>query len=88
MWWGNIEKMLNKFRMLSRKMSSAGQNQPCIGNHQEHICHFAQNKNFKHIKIAAINPKYVCTNCGRVAESDKNLCNPFALEKIPLPIPF
>jgi hypothetical protein len=86
MWWANIENMVKKFRMLSGKSSSSEQNQPCIGNHREHICHLAQNKDLKQIKFAATNPKYVCTNCGRVAESDKNLCNPFAMEKIPLPV--
>ncbi len=53
----------------------------CNGDHQAHICMLASNDKFDEIKKLTKNPKYLCFNCGRAAESDKNLCNPMSLEK-------
>jgi hypothetical protein len=32
------------------------------------------------IKKLAKNPTFICFNCGRVADSNKNLCNPMPLD--------
>lgn len=49
---------------------------PCKGDHQGHLCVLASKELFDEIKELTQNPKYICFNCGRVADSDKNLCNP------------
>ena len=59
----------------------------CIGQHSLHICELAQQGKFNQIKQLAQNPYYMCINCGRVADSEKNLCNPLALDKIPVEAP-
>jgi hypothetical protein len=35
---------------------------------------------FEEIKKLTKNPKYICFNCGRVADSSKNVCNPMPLD--------
>jgi len=52
----------------------------CKGNHDAHICMLASNDKFEEIKALTKNPKYICFNCGRVADSEKNLCNPMSNE--------
>jgi len=59
----------------------------CIGEHTLHICELASQDEFNQIKQLAQNPCYMCINCGRVADSEKNLCNPLALDKIPVEVP-
>ncbi len=39
----------------------------CSGEHQGHICVLASNDLFDKIKEIAKNPKFICFNCGRVA---------------------
>lgn len=51
----------------------------CDKEHKGHICVLASNGKFDVIKEIAANPKFICFNCGRVANSDKNLCNPMPL---------
>ena len=51
----------------------------CEGDHTGHICVLASNEEFEKIKEIAKEPKFICFNCGRVANSDKNLCNPMPL---------
>ena len=36
---------------------------------------------FQEIKDLARSPKFICFNCGRVAECGANLCNPMPLEE-------
>ncbi len=48
--------------------------------HEEHLC-YLQNigfliKNWDDYKNLIKNPKFICKACGRVADSDKNLCAP------------
>ena len=48
--------------------------------HEQHLC-FLQNvgyveKNLEEYKRLVRNPKFVCNNCGRVAENSVNLCEP------------
>jgi hypothetical protein len=52
----------------------------CKGNHSGHICVLASNQKFEEIKGITKNPKHICFNCGRVADSEKNLCNPMPLK--------
>lgn len=56
--------------------------QQCKGDHTKHICALASEKKFEVIKNLALNPKYICANCGRAAESDENLCNPVHVNQI------
>jgi hypothetical protein len=39
----------------------------------------ASEERFEEIKGLAAKPKFICFNCGRVANSQKNLCNPMSL---------
>lgn len=51
----------------------------CAGEHKGHLCVLASNEKFEEIKKLASNPQSICFNCGRVADSPKNLCNPMPL---------
>ena len=48
----------------------------CNGEHEGHICLLASKGLFEEIKNLTRDPKFICFNCGRVADSEKNLCNP------------
>lgn len=48
----------------------------CNGEHGGHICLLASKELFEEIKNLTRDPKFICFNCGRVADSEKNLCNP------------
>lgn len=48
--------------------------------HDKHLC-FLDNigyvkSNLETYKELVRHPKYVCKNCGRVADDDRNLCKP------------
>lgn len=51
----------------------------CKGSHKGHLCVLAGGERFAEIKALAAKPKAICFNCGRVANSQKNLCNPMPL---------
>ena len=53
----------------------------CKGEHKGHLCVLVSEKRFEEIREIVKRPKYLCFNCGRVADSDENLCNPMPLEK-------
>ena len=53
----------------------------CKGDHTGHLCLLASNDQIERIKELTKNPKFICFNCGRVADCEKNLCNPMSLEK-------
>jgi len=53
----------------------------CKGSHKGHLCVLAGAERFEEIKALAAKPKAICFNCGRVAHSPKNLCNPMPLEE-------
>ncbi|MCX7029777.1 MAG: hypothetical protein NTU62_06605 [Spirochaetes bacterium] len=55
----------------------------CKGEHEGHLCVLASRGRFQEIKDLARSPKFICFNCGRVAECDANLCNPMPIEKKP-----
>ncbi len=48
--------------------------------HTGHLCVLVSEERFDDIKALVSEPKYICFNCGRVANADKNLCNPMPLE--------
>ena len=53
----------------------------CSGpEHQGHLCVLASKGLFEEIKEMTKNPRFICFNCGRVADSEKNLCNPMPLD--------
>lgn len=49
--------------------------------HQGHICVLASKGRFQEIKTLTKNATQICFNCGRVADSAKNLCNPMPLDE-------
>jgi len=54
--------------------------QICDGEHASHLCMLASKKKMEEIKELTRNPKFICFNCGRVADSKENLCNPMPLK--------
>jgi hypothetical protein len=54
--------------------------QECKGQHEGHLCVLASTGKFAEIKDLARAPRFICFNCGRVAECDVNLCNPMPLD--------
>jgi len=44
------------------------------------ICVLAMHQEFEEIKAVTKNPQHICFNCGRVADAEKNLCNPRPLK--------
>ena len=54
--------------------------QECKGDHEGHLCVLASTGRFAEIKDMARAPRFICFNCGRVADSKENLCNPMPLK--------
>ncbi len=52
----------------------------CKGEHGGHLCVLVSEKKFDEIRQLANEPKFICFNCGRVANAERNLCNPMPLE--------
>ncbi len=52
----------------------------CTGAHPCHLCMLASKDLFDEIKKLTKKPKFICFNCGRVADSNKSLCNPMPLD--------
>ena len=53
----------------------------CKGEHKGHLCVLVSDRKFDEIRELVRKPKHLCFNCGRVADSRKNLCNPMPLGK-------
>jgi len=53
----------------------------CKGDHKGHLCVLASQGKFDRIKELVTNPKFICFNCGRVADCELNLCNPMPLDE-------
>jgi len=51
----------------------------CKGDHGGHLCVLVSQQKFDEIKELVKNPQFICFNCGRVADDEKNLCNPMPL---------
>lgn len=52
----------------------------CKGEHKGHLCVLVGERKFDKIRELVRNPQFMCFNCGRVADSEKNLCNPMPLK--------
>jgi len=52
----------------------------CTSDHQGHLCVLASAAQFEKIKELVKDPKFICFNCGRVADSAGNLCNPMPVD--------
>ena len=50
------------------------------GDHTGHLCVLVSERQFDKIKGLVREPKFICFNCGRVADDSGNLCNPMPLE--------
>ena len=48
--------------------------------HEGHLCVLASESRFEDIKAVVKNPRFICFNCGRVADAERNLCNPMPLQ--------
>lgn len=51
----------------------------CKSGHKGHLCVLVSEQRFEEIRELVKSPKFMCFNCGRVADSRKNLCNPMPL---------
>jgi len=89
MWWFKIEALVKKIFPGSGPQDTGKQTmkKKCAGNHTNHICALAEKNNFEEIKNLTGKPRYVCVNCGRVADDENSICNPFAFERIPGNLP-
>jgi len=62
-------------------MPSEKERKPCEPHaHTGHLCVLVSEGKFEEIKRLAQNPTVICFNCGRVAASAKNVCNPMPLK--------
>ncbi len=52
----------------------------CKGEHTGHLCVLVSKEQFDKVKELARHPKFICFNCGRVADSQANVCNPMPLD--------
>lgn len=52
----------------------------CKGSHKGHLCVLISENRIDEIKELVTAPEFICFNCGRVADSKKNLCNPMPLK--------
>ena len=52
----------------------------CIGDHSCHLCVLTKKQSLEEIKPLVDKPRYICFNCGRGANSDKNLSIPQPLD--------
>ena len=49
--------------------------------HPGHLCVLVSNGKIDTLRNLCNEPEFICFNCGRVANSDKNLCNPMPIGK-------
>ncbi|NQU39631.1 MAG: hypothetical protein HQ523_06740 [Lentisphaerae bacterium] len=49
-------------------------------DHTGHLCVLVSERKFEAIRELVKKPTSICFNCGRAADSEKNLCNPMPLE--------
>ena len=57
----------------------------CKGEHSGHICLLASQEKFEEIKELTKQPDFICTNCGRTADNESNLCSPMLISDLPAP---
>lgn len=68
------------YSSIGRNQEESMEEKTCKGDHKGHLCVLASNEKFDLIKGLTKNPKHICFNCGRVADSAENLCNPMPLD--------
>ncbi len=51
-----------------------------LTEHPGHLCVLASKGMFDRIKQLTRTPRFICFNCGRVADSERSLCNPMPLD--------
>lgn len=51
----------------------------CKGSHKGHLCVLVSENKMDEVKALVKSPAFICFNCGRVADSKENLCNPMKL---------
>ncbi len=62
-------------------MTESTKCETCVG-HEGHLCVLMSNGKMDEVRDCVKDPKFICFNCGRVAHSKHNLCNPMPLEGI------
>jgi len=73
--FGGIERM-EKDQEGEQPMNDS---QVCEGDHGGHLCLLMSEGKVEDVKKLVTDPQYICFNCGRVADSETNLCNPMPL---------
>ena len=53
----------------------------CKGEHGGHLCVLVSEKKLDAVRELVKDPKFICFNCGRVADHEHNLCNPMPLDR-------
>lgn len=48
--------------------------------HNGHLCVLVSEGKIAEVRSLVQDPKFICFNCGRVADSENNLCNPMPLK--------
>ena len=56
--------------------------QKCTGDHSQHMCMLAEAKQMEMIRFLTNEPQFICLDCGRVANSEDNLCKPAHVDAI------
>ncbi len=51
-----------------------------VAHKEGHLCVLASEEKFDDIRSLVRTPRFLCFNCGRVADHADNLCNPMPLE--------
>lgn len=59
----------------------------CSGDHSQHMCTMMENRQLAGIRDAAIDAQFMCSNCGRCANSKESLCAPVPFDAIGPGIP-
>jgi len=67
-------------KMTECKCSTKKAHKKCTTGHKGHICVLVSEGRFEDIRELVNSPKYLCFNCGRVADKKTNLCNPMPLK--------
>lgn len=52
----------------------------CKGDHSGHLCVLMSQQKLDEVRELVKKPQFICFNCGRVADSDANLCNPMPID--------